>query len=133
MRVRFDQQVDASNKSLEHIMWTDLIQAPEVGELVSLRGYPYIVIERGWVMPDDDEDGDLYTQYAHVTVLPATASMGTPVEIRQDEERDREDAEEEPDDKYARGWRASDQAEDAGKAYMEENYPDWESPGAYWD
>jgi hypothetical protein len=43
------------------------------------------------------------------------------------------DSKPEPDDKYARGWRAADQAEAAGEAYMKEHYPDWEDQGAYWD
>jgi hypothetical protein len=43
------------------------------------------------------------------------------------------DSKPEPDDRYARGWRASDMAETAGEEYMKENYPDWSDPGAYWD
>ena len=76
IRTRFDKQVRASDQSLEHIMYTDLIQVPAVGEVVNLKGHPYVVIRRGWAMPEDDPDGDLYTQYCYVTVLPATEGDG---------------------------------------------------------
>jgi len=90
IRTRFDQQVNAHTQGVEHIMYTDLIQVPEVGETVNLKGNPFIVIRRGWAMPEDDEDGDLYTQYCYITVLPATAGMGTPIDRLQDKDRDME-------------------------------------------
>ena len=77
IRTRFDRQVRASDQAEEHIMYADLVQVPDVGELVNLKGNPYIVIRRGWAISTDiGEDGDLYTQYCFVTVLPATEGDG---------------------------------------------------------
>ena len=82
--VRFDQQVNAATKGVEHILTTDLMQVPSVGELVNLAGNPYVVIRCGWAVDKGER------QHAYVDVLPASANIPTPIEIRQDKDRDME-------------------------------------------
>jgi hypothetical protein len=91
--VRFDQQVNAATRDVEHILTTRVGQVPSVGELINLAGNPYIVIRRGWAADKDE------AQHAYVDVLPASATIGTPTELRQEKlrERDEADGDEESD------------------------------------
>jgi hypothetical protein len=90
MTVRFNQQTDAKSRCGEHILTAELAQVPEVGELTNLAGNPYMVIRRGWAIDKGAR------QHAYVDVLPASANIGTPIELRQD--KDREDSDEEESD-----------------------------------
>ena len=46
----------------------DIPQVPDVGEIVSLAGEPYIVMHRAWAIPAPDVPG--YRAYAYLRVLP---------------------------------------------------------------
>jgi len=71
IHTRFNRRMKASTRDDDVcVMRADLSQVPSVGELVSLKGNPYIVVERSWSMGEASLD-DAYSQYAFVVVVPA--------------------------------------------------------------
>lgn len=61
------------------LQYADLLQVPDLNEVVNIKGNPYRVFCRGWSIPEQDEVGgdgvvrrsDPYTQYAYVEVQKA--------------------------------------------------------------
>lgn len=67
IEVRFDKINSLAFKDKDHTGFArhKLPQVPDIGEIVSLKGDPYSVMERGWAV---DEDSNLF---AYLRMLPA--------------------------------------------------------------
>lgn len=70
IHTRFDQIKAFSNRDEDTTIFrADLHQVPDVGQVVNIKGDPYIVRYVGWAI-SDDEDRDKYVQYAYVRIFP---------------------------------------------------------------
>jgi hypothetical protein len=76
---RFDRVVSLAHRGEDQTDFARhlLPAVPNVGEIVNLRGDPYLVLERNWAV----EDRELVSPqlYAYVRVLSATGAEGPAV------------------------------------------------------
>lgn len=72
INTRFDRVVLFSNKDHDQTGFVRMMlpQVPDVGETVNLKGYPYVVLSRGWAYGEagDEDEGQTY---CYIRVLPA--------------------------------------------------------------
>lgn len=67
---RFNVQTSSNQQTVRLLIQRMIAQVPGVGELVNIRGVPYVVISRAWSI--DEAVGDFGSLNAYVTVLPAS-------------------------------------------------------------
>jgi hypothetical protein len=73
IHIRFDKVVNLSRKDADitGFLRVDGVAAPSMGEIVNLKGNPYIVINVGWAYDDDDQNDQKTQTYCFVRVAPA--------------------------------------------------------------
>jgi len=73
IHIRFNQINSLSNKDEDtFIMRGKCEYVPSIGEVVSLKGEPYIVHERSWAFGDEAE---VLNQHCYIRVLPRPSTQ----------------------------------------------------------
>ncbi len=85
IHVRFDLICSSNREADRELFRADLPQVPNPGETVSVKGYPYIVITRGWSVNDGEYAEDKHRLYAYLRVahlFPLTTDGKVPITAR---------------------------------------------------